>query len=49
MNNKRIDGKNAVLLSDGNNITVIYKTAFGEISAKASKRFDFTFSDVEDI
>ena len=47
--NKRIDGKNAILIVEGNNITVIYKNAFGEISSKVSKRFDFTFDEVEDI
>ena len=35
--NKRIDGKNAILIVEGNNITVIYKNAFGEISSKVSK------------
>jgi hypothetical protein len=48
-NSKRIDGKNAVLNIEGNNICIIYKNAFGELSTKSTKRFEFTFEDLEDI
>ena len=46
---KRIDGKNAVLIIDSNDISVIYKNAFGEVSNKNSKRFNFTYDDVDEI
>ena len=49
MMNKRIDGKNAVLIVEGNNIQIIYKNAFGELSSRESKKFEFTYDDVEDI
>ena len=51
MNNnyRTVDGKNAVLILDGNNISVVYKNAFGTIIEGHSKRADFTYDDVADI
>ncbi len=50
MNNiKKIDGKNAVIFIDNKDISVIYKNVFGELSTKESRKFNFTYDDVEDI
>ncbi len=51
MNNnfRTVDGKNAVLILDGNNISIVYKNAFGTIIEGHSKRVDFTYDDVQDI
>ena len=48
-NYKTVDGKNAVLVIDGQNISVIYKNAFGMIIEGHSRRVDFTYDDVADI
>ena len=50
MNNaKKIDGKNGVIFFYDNNISIVYKNVFGELSTKESKKFDFTYDDVDDI
>ena len=48
-NYKTVDGKNAVLVIDGQNISVVYKNAFGMIIEGHSRRVDFTYDDVADI
>jgi len=48
-NYRTVDGKNAVLVLDGNNISIVYKNAFGTIIEGHSKRVDFTYDDVQDI
>ena len=49
MNDRTVDGKNAVLIIDTPNISIIYNNAFGAIIEGHSKRVDFTFDDVLDI
>ena len=47
--NKKINGKNAIVIFNDDLITVNYKNAFGELSHQESKIKKFTYDDVVDI